>query len=57
MGIDGIGDVGGGDAVGVEFFGIEIDDDVALLAAVGVGDLDALDGDELRPDRVDGEVE
>ena len=57
LGVDGVGDVVGRNAIGGEFGGVEVDDDLALLSAVGVGHFNAGDGDEGLADKVEGGVE
>jgi len=54
--IERVRNVGGRDVVGVERFGVEIDHDLALLAAVGRRDGGTLDGGELGADEVRAEI-
>ena len=56
MRVDGVADVGGGEAFGEEGGGVEIDLDLADLAAQRQGDGSALDGGELETDGVEADV-
>ena len=53
---DGVEHVGGREALGLHAAWVQVDHDLALLAAVDVGDDGAGDGDELRADEVEAEV-
>ena len=57
LGVDGVGHIGGRDAVGEELVGTQIHHDVALFAAIGVGNFNARNGDQLGADGIGGQVE